>query len=33
MSQLELTFEEAAFGCEKEVASQRIENCGSGGSR
>ncbi len=29
MSRLELTFEEAAFGCEKEVASQRIENCGS----
>ena len=27
MSQLELTFEEAAFGCEKEVATQRIENC------
>ena len=27
MSHLELTFEEAAFGCEKEVASQRIENC------
>ena len=27
MSRLELTFEEAAFGCEKEVASQRIENC------
>ena len=24
---LELTFEEAAFGCEKEVSSQRIENC------
>ena len=36
MSRLELTFEEAAFGCEKEVASQRIENCsvcnGSGSS-
>ena len=36
MSQLELTFEEAAFGCEKEVAPQRIENCavcnGSGSS-
>ena len=33
MAHLELTFEEAAFGCEKEVASQRIENCGScGGS-
>ena len=29
MAKLELTFEEAAFGCEKEVASQRIENCGS----
>ena len=27
LSQLELTFEEAAFGCEKEVAPQRIENC------
>ena len=24
---LDLTFEEAAFGCEKEVAAQRIENC------
>ena len=24
---LDLTFEEAAFGCEKEVSSQRIENC------
>ncbi len=33
MVRLELTFEEAAFGCEKEVASQRIENCGvCGGS-
>ena len=36
MSHLELTFEEAAFGCEKEVATQRIENCsvcdGSGSS-
>ena len=36
MSRIELTFEEAAFGCEKEVASQRIENCtvcnGSGSS-
>ena len=33
MSHLELTFEEAAFGCEKEVAAQRIENCAScGGS-
>ena len=27
MSRLELTFEEAAFGCEKEVSSVRIENC------
>ena len=27
VSQLELTFEEAAFGVEKEVAAQRIENC------
>ena len=27
MSRLELTFEEAAFGCEKEVSSPRIENC------
>ena len=27
MTHLELTFEEAAFGCEKEVATQRIENC------
>ena len=27
VSQLELTFEEAAFGAEKEVAAQRIENC------
>ena len=26
-ARLELTFEEAAFGCEKEVAVQRIENC------
>lgn len=36
MAHLELTFEEAAFGCEKEVATQRIENCsvcnGSGSS-
>ena len=24
---LDLTFEEAAFGCEKEVSAQRIENC------
>ena len=27
MSRLELTFEEAAFGCEKEVSAVRIENC------
>ena len=27
MSRLELTFEEAAFGCEKEVATPRIETC------
>ncbi|MBR3973662.1 MAG: molecular chaperone DnaJ [Oscillospiraceae bacterium] len=27
MSRLELTFEEAAFGCEKEVGAYRIENC------
>ena len=27
MARLELTFEEAAFGCKKEVAAQRIENC------
>ena len=26
-ARLELTFEEAAFGCEKEVAAARIENC------
>lgn len=26
-ARLELTFEEAAFGCEKEVAATRIENC------
>ncbi len=26
-SRLELTFEEAAFGCEKEVTATRIENC------
>ncbi len=26
-TRLELTFEEAAFGCEKDVAAQRIENC------
>ncbi len=29
MSRLDLTFEEAAFGCEKEVSAARIENCGS----
>ena len=29
MTRLELTFEEAAFGCEKEVGSQRIETCAS----
>ena len=29
MSRLELTFEEAAFGCEKEVGALRIENCSS----
>ena len=28
-ARLELTFEEAAFGCEKEVGAQRIENCAS----
>ncbi len=27
MARLELTFEEAAFGCEKEMATPRIENC------
>ena len=27
MARLELTFEEAAFGCEKEVATPRVENC------
>ena len=26
---VEVTFEEAAFGCEKEVSARRIENCGS----
>ena len=32
-ARLELTFEEAAFGAEKEVAAQRIENCAAcGGS-
>ena len=29
MTRLELSFEEAAFGCEKEVSAQRIENCAS----
>ena len=29
MSRLDLTFEEAAFGCEKEVSAVRIENCPS----
>ena len=28
-ARLEITFEEAAFGCEKEVSVQRIENCGA----
>ena len=28
-ARLDLTFEEAAFGCEKEVGAQRIENCAS----
>ena len=33
MARLELTFEEAAFGCEKEVSAPRIENCAAcGGS-
>ncbi len=27
MARLELTFEEAAFGCEKEISAPRIENC------
>ena len=27
MARLELTFEESAFGCEKEVSAPRIENC------
>ena len=32
-ARLDLTFEEAAFGCEKEVSAQRIENCsGCGGT-
>ena len=29
LTRLELTFEEAAFGCEKDVSVSRIENCGS----
>ena len=29
MSRLDLTFEESAFGCEKEVSYLRIENCSS----
>ena len=29
LSRLELTFEEAAFGCEKDISIPRIENCGS----
>ena len=28
-ARLDLTFEEAAFGCEKEVSAARIENCGA----
>jgi len=28
-ARLDLTFEEAAFGCSKEVSAQRIENCSS----
>ncbi len=28
-ARLDLTFEEAAFGCEKEISATRIENCGS----
>ncbi|MBQ6890254.1 MAG: molecular chaperone DnaJ [Oscillospiraceae bacterium] len=28
-ARIDVTFEEAAFGCEKEVAYQRIENCGA----
>ena len=28
-ARLDLTFEEAAFGCEKDVSAQRIENCAS----
>ena len=27
MSRLELTFEEAAFGCDKEISTTRVENC------
>ena len=30
-ARLELTFEEAAFGCEKELSTPRIENCASCG--
>ncbi len=30
-ARLDLTFEEAAFGCEKEVSVQRIENCATCG--
>ncbi len=29
MSRIELTFEESAFGCEKEISYARIENCAS----
>lgn len=29
MARLDLTFEEAAFGCEKEISAPRIENCSS----
>lgn len=29
MAQLELTFEEAAFGCQKEVTTLRVEDCAS----
>ena len=33
MARMELTFEESAFGCEKEVSAPRIENCAAcGGS-
>ncbi len=31
LSRLELTFEEAAFGCEKEISTPRIENCAACG--